>query len=659
MTTQKEWSLSNPPPEGDPDVASFANHLFEIARLELERVGKHKDLLANYSMYRGKTMSGDVGKNQGLTPVNLLFANVERTVANITSREPVGEVVDLDGTDEDGAEDILSSKLIKWWRETNQQNKIRSSARTMEIYGITLEKPAWCKVLESPTISICDPFAFYPAPGFYENIDVELPFGTFVYLKYVDEIEADFKVTGVVADDAYDLLGTVREEYKGTGYGPLDTSLTGKYADPMVKANMGQRGMTDKKLERCLVKEVWIRDRRTTTVTEEHPVIDPETGMPELDETGEMVIEKRKTTTSTYPDGVRKITIVGSKAKEVQNGYAVLDDSANPNINPALPPEIACNTYPWGRFPVYHANSYKDLISLWGFAAGEQVGDLIIKIGKIISKLTNYVLNVMTPPLIVQKHCGITREMIESQLRKNGRLILMPTTPNARIEFMQIPNLPATFFQVLDKMIGFFDRIYAIESADRGEAPSGVIAASAIVALQERNQELTQAKTSAIEGLAENRSRWCIGLYQNFGTTSELVEVGGDPAEFIGTAFAGRKFSFVVESGSTSPRTSLQVQEVAKWLWETKAIDQRAVLEIMNIPDWKGIVERTGETQLDMALQVLIDSGLPEEAAFELKQYLMEPDQGAGGEKAPQSKSSENAEVGTPKTKQGEKTNEK
>jgi len=628
----EEWNLSNPPPKGHKDVAAFANNLFEISRLELERLGKHDDLLANYSLYRGKTVGGILGRSAGLTPVNLYFSNIERTVANITAREPVGEVVDLDGTDQDGVEDILDSKLKKWWKETNQQTKIRSSARTMEIYGITLEKPGWNKEQECPNIFISDPYTFYPAPGFYENIDTDILFASFTYLKYIKAIESEFGVENIVPDEAYDLLGTVREEYKGTGCTNLDVSLTGKYQDPMTKAGTSSKGASDKKLERCLVKEVWIRDYRKKTVSEEHPVIDPETEMPEMDEAGEMVIEKTTKTVQVYPDGVRKITIAATSGGD-HNGFVVLDDCANPNINPALDPEIAKTTHPWGRFPVYHANSYKDLVSLWGFAAAEQVGDLIVKINKIISRLINYVINVMSPPLIVQKHCGITREMIEGQLKKSGRLILMPTSPNARIEFMQIPNLPSTFFQVLEVIVGFFDRVYAIESADRGQAPKGVIAAAAIVSLQERNQELMQSKTSAVESLAENRSRWCIGLYQNFGTNVELVDVGGDPKEFIGTAFAGRKFSYVVESGSTTPRTSLQMQEIAKWLWETKAIDQRAVLEIMNVPDWKGIVERTGETQLDQALQILIDSGMPEEDAFELKQYLMQPDQGPGGEK--------------------------
>lgn len=207
----------------------------------------------------------------------------------------------------------------------------------------------------------------------------------------------------------------------------------------------------------------------------------------------------------------------------------------------------------------------------------------------------------------------------------------MPTTPNARIEFMQIPNLPATFFQVLDMIVKFFDRIYQIEDADRGVAPSGVVAASAIVALQERNQITMQTKTSAIDSLAENRARWAIGLWQNFGTKVESVNVGGEPTQFRGFDLAGRKFNYVVESGSSTPRTSLQKQETAKWLYQAHAIGQRGLLEALNWEDWKSEIERTAESQLDQALQILISAGLPKEGAIKLKQMLM-LDQGGPGD---------------------------
>lgn len=618
-----KWNLTNIPPKGNPDVADFAFSLFEIARIEKERLGKPADFKSNYALYRGKQSSGNVVANKAYTPVNLYFANIERTVSNITARQPVGEVVDLDGI-QDGADELFSVKLKKWWKDTHQQAKTRSTARAMEIYGITTEKPVWDKNKEEPGVMVTDPFAFFPAPGLYEEIDVEAPYICFAYLDFVDHAEAEFGVKGIDEDDAYELLGVEREKYKAENYNTIQQTL-GNYADPMSRTNVGDKAESDKKVERGLLIEVWIRDTRVKTIKEEVQVVD---------EYGNIAIQEVTTKEPVYRDGIRKITITKAKGdknhNKAQSGYMVLDDSGNPNINPEIPTELAQQTHPWGRFPCYTANSYRDLISIWGFAAAEQVGDLVVKINQIVSKLIAYVINVMAPPLIVQKHCGITKEMIESEISKSGRLILMPTTPNARIEFMQIPNLPSTFFNVLDLIIKLFDRVYQIEDADRGQAPSGVIAASAIVALQERNQVMMQAKTTAIDSIVEQRSRWAIGLWQNFGIREDFVEVAGDAVRFIGTDWAGRKFSYVVEAGSTTPRTSLQVQEMASGLYQNGAIDRRALLESINFPNWKQIIERMGETQLDTALQILIDAGLPEDQAIALKQVLMQPQGGPG-----------------------------
>jgi len=636
-----KWSLEDIPPKGHKDVPDFAFSLFEIARIEKERLNKPQDFLSNYSLYRGKQSTGNTTVSKAYTPVNLYFSNIERTVANITARAPVGEVVDLDGN-QDGAEDMFTAKLKKWWKDTGQQAKTRASARAMEIYGITPEKPFWDKKRSEPNIQLTDPFAFFPAPGLWDDMGIEPPFVCFAYLDFVDSVEAQFGVTDVAQEDAYELLGVEREKYKSDNYN-ITQQRIGNYEDPMTRVKGSDRLASDKKIERCLIIEVWVRDKRTKTVKEE--MLSPETGE----------ALQVKTTDLVYPDKVRKITITKhkptSKTKN-RSEYLVLDDSANPNINPVLEVELASQTHPWGRFPVYTANSYKDLISVWGFAAAEQVGDLVVKINLIVSKLIAYVINVMAPPLIVQKHCGISRGMIESSIEKSGRMVLMPTTPNARIEFMQIPNLPATFFQVLDLIIKLFDRVYQIEDADRGQAPSGVIAASAIVALQERNQVMMQAKTSAIDSLVEQRSRWAIGLWQNFGTNSEAVEVAGDAVEFIGTDHAGRKFSYVVEAGSTTPRTSLHVQEMAQALYEKQAIDRRALLEAINFPDWKQIIERMGETELDAALQVLIAAGLPEDQAIMLKDNLMQI-QGGPGDTGPNSVPKE-PQPGKPKAVQGD-----
>jgi len=633
-----QWTLENLPPKGHADVADFAFNLFEIAKREKERLNKNEDFMANYSLYRGKTPSGERIKSK--TPVNLYFSNIERTVANITARNPTGEVVDLDGVG-DNAEKTLSAWLLKWWKNTGQREKTTTSARGMEIYGLTVEKPGWLKGKNIPNIRIEDPFAWFPAPGKYENIDTDMPYNTFVYLDNIDSVKKDFGVENVSEEDAYQLLGVAREEFQAN----VSVERVGNYASEVTTID-GKR-THDRKIRQCLKIEVWVRDKRTKTVTEENPIIG-ENGMPAMTEDGLPLIEKITNTAPVYPDGVRVITITAS-----QNGYIVLEDCQNPNINPAIPTELTSKTHPWGRFPVYTRESYGDLVTVWGFSAAEQVGDLIQQINKIIVKLMNYVLNVMVPPLIVQKHCGINQSDIETCMAKGGRLLLMPTIPNARIEFMQIPNLPATFFQVLDLLVRFFDRVYAMEEADRGQAPRGVVAASAIVALQERNQVLIQPKTASIEYLAENRSKWAIGLLQNFGARIESIDVADEKVEFAGSDFIGRQFGYVVETGSTSPKTALQVQEMAPNLFQMGLVDRRATLEMLQVPGWQEIVERMGETQLDQALQILVESGLPEEHAIYLKQNLMQPGQGVGGSKAKKTDSQKAAKHGTPKAQQG------
>lgn len=622
-----KWSLQNIPPKGDADVAEFAAILFEIAKDEKERLGKPASFLANYALFRGsqnkQQTTGRKGfspQSGGKSPINLFFANVLRTVANITHRDPTGEVIDLD-EEHDNAGEVLTAALKKWWKDTNQREKIRESALEMEVYGLTVEKPVYNKDADYFDILVTDPFSFFSAPGFYRDLAMEAPYICFTYLKYVSQLETEFNVTDIAPDEGYELMGHKREDLKPQ----VSYQSIGNYADPHTVVSKEQ-STSDKKIQRTIAYELWIRDTSETTKKITAPLIDDTTGEQAIDENGELLFTETTQKKKVYPDDIRKITFAKSKDPVNRSGWIVLDDTPNPNINFRYGETVegdASNTYPWGRLPVYIANSYKDGTSIWGFSAAEQVSDLLEKINLIFTKVVAYVLNVIAPPLILQQHCGITRDMIESSIQKAGRLILMPSIPNARIEFMQIPNLPATFFQVLDLVIQMFDRVYQIEDADRGVNPTGVIAASAIVALQERNAVLMQSKTSSIDAIAEQRSRWAIGLWQNFGLKINTVNIAGVPVTYRGVNYVGRKFNYVVETGSTTPRTSLQREEQAKWLYEVKAIGQQGLLEAINWPNVKEELERTAESQLDQALQILVSAGLPEEEAVELRDYLL------------------------------------
>ena len=554
----------------------------------------------NYRLFRGDHWGRKGASNPDKISINLFFANVQRTVANITSKNPVVEVVDMDGY-VDGADEVLTNKVRKYWHESEQQATLSLSCQNNEIYGITVEKHGWLSPTKEPFTVALDPYSFFPPPGYYADVQ-DMPYIIHAYSMDVNTIEKTFdqEKDSIKAEDVRTILGREdREEAR-----PNETMMNREsgVVHDQYKNTSEITGRTSKAKGDGLVVECWFKD-------------------------------------DSMPDGIRVVSITN-------RGHAVLTDMENPNINLQIDTEAIKKTYAWGRFPFSYVNSYEDSTSIWGFSAGEQVGKLNKRIDEMVSRMVSWANRAMFPPLRVDAGCGITKSMINN---KPG-LVLMPTRPNAKIEFIPVPNPPQAFFQVLDFLTNFHDRIYQIEDADRGVVPTGVTAASAIVALQERNAVLIQHKIRAMEQIARERGRWTISALLNFSTEVETIEVRGETIEFQGISLAGRQFNYMVESGSTVARTSIQQQEQAINLYRDQAIDRQALLETLNFPDWKQIVERVGEGQLNQAIQILVQAGMEEEQAAQLKQYLLEP-QGGPGNTGQQG--TQQPQPGTPRAQQG------
>ena len=595
-------SLENPPGPDHSDLGLWVWALFEDAFAEKERLGLMDRWVSNYRLFRGAHW-GQKGMNKpDHMTINLYFANIQRTVANITSKNPVVEVVDMDGY-QDMADQILSAKMRKYWHETEQQGTLATTCQNNEIYGIAVEKHGWTRNKKQPYSVIVDPYAFFPAPGYCRDLQ-DLPYVMHAYAMDVDSIEATFgKDKGEIdSEDVRTILGREdREEVRPNRFHMETESGT---VHGLQKETSQVTGRTQGASRgEGLVVECWFHDEST-------------------------------------PDGIRVVTVTN-------RGNIVLADMPNPNVNYKIydmDPAMVQTTHAWGRFPFTYVNSYEDSTSMWGFSAGEQVGDINKRIDEIVSRMSAWVNRAMFPPLIVEKGCGITKAMINNK----PNLVLMPTRPGARIEFLPVPNLPPAFFNILDVFTGFHDRIYQIEDADRGVQPTGVTAASAIVALQERNAVLIQHKIRAMEFIARDRGRWAISAIQNFSTEKETIDVKGETVELQGIQLAGRKFNYMVESGSTVARTSIQQQEQAMSLYRDQAIDRQALLETLNFPSWKEVIERVGEGQLNQALQILVQAGLDEGQASELRQYLMEPQNGPTAN----AKGSKSQQPGTPRAQQ-------
>ncbi len=634
-----EWSLTHTPPEGHDDVGLFAYSLFEAAYNEKERLGLTDRWYENHRLYRGDHW------NKGKRPtrndknklvVNLLFANIQRTVANLTARDPVAECRSIDGV-EDDADTLLSQRIRNWWNESEQGTLLTKSATQMEIYGPTIEKYVPNIDENQLDVIVKDPFSWFPAPGYYSDIQ-DMPYMCDAYPMDITEVEAMFGVEGVIAEDTYTLFGQDREENApipaSIRYGQTATDYAGR-----LQTSVSTRGVLE---PRALVIEVWLRDM-TKEAVQIQTGTDPVSGEPIMEESEQL----------KYPGGIRKITLTN-------RGRMVLDDTPNPNINPAIPRDLAEKTYAWDKYPFGKACSYEDTTSVWGFSAAEQVGDLQQKINEVLSRIASYINLCCMPPLILPKDCGVT----EAKVSNKAGLVLKPASSMASqaIRFLQVPSLPPDFFRVVDLYLGFFDRVFAIQDVDRGETPRNVQAASAIITLQERNAVLMRQKIRAMDYMVRERGRWAISYHQNFGWREETIKIDDDARLFRGTDYVGRRFNYLVESGSTITKTSLQVMQDAKELYNMGVIDRQALLENVNFPGWKEILERTAEGQLNQAIQLLVQAGLPEEDAIFLQQFLSQQQGGPGNRpQNPPSKGQPNTpaapqspQPGTPRAQQGQ-----
>ena len=601
-TYEKEWSMSNLPPEGHRDVGQFAWQLFQQAEEDRERQEIPDRFRECYRLAKGMIWNNGMlgAKQQKRTVVNLLIANINRTVANLTAKAPVAEVVSLDGspTEEEAA---LTGWQKKWFQSTEQQHLLTDSVSNMEWYGNTVEKYVYDRYSATPGTVALDPFAAFPAPGNWPDFG-KAPFFAHAAPMPVALIEQRFGPgVKIEAEETYALAGTDREDFR-----PKPSSIS---INPGYVENKDVRG--DLMNQQALVIELWVQDHSYTTV-EEPKVYDITSSEP---------IRMVKVKKYKYPDRIRCITFTNK-------GKVVLADRKNPNINWAMPTELSSKSWLWGRFPFANAVSNRDTTTHWGYATSESVMPMLVRINELVARLDSYCKRALLPPLILPQDTGLRRHHIQN----SAGLILQPnsTATSTGIRYLQVPDPPAILLQMLERYLAFFDRISQIEDVDRGVNPTGVIAASAIVALQERGATMMRQKIRAVDYLVRCRGRAAISFFQNFGTNPEILKISDQGMEVQGIQFAGCEYNFVVESGSTVAKTSLMVQEQAMEFYTAGAIDRRALLEISNFPGWKEIVERTGENQVQGAINVLIQAGLPPEQAQAIYQFVMQPQGGPG-----------------------------
>lgn len=589
------------PPEGDKRVGPAVFALLEEVIKDKVSVGLHDRFDKFYDLGRGKHWKQNV---QGLSLVtaNLLATHRTRTVNLLTDNNPTFNVHRIKVTEDD---ERTFSKILRtseyWWTETEQQSILEKSVLNGETYGVCIEKVRFDLGAEygigEVVTDVIDPFHFgvYPtkvtdpknaeANIHYYPINVREARRMFPEMK--DKIKPD--------TEYLDDLGQERRFSSGFS---TSKSSTKTFTNVLNRLAPFFGSKTDS--EELLLVECWVKDY--TMVTQKEPAIDPLTGQPMVDEDGQPVMEEYEV--PKYKGFIRCVTCC--------NGGIVLADRDNPSINPDVEDYMAQQTYLFDKFPFNVANSNTDNVSIWGMSDYEQLMGLQHEINKAISQFTSLKDEVTGVKLINPKTSGVPNSQIT-----NGVGVLNPNGPNHGLQYLEPPPIPRDLIEGLKVYQDLFFLVSGAFDLEQAQTPgSQVIAYKAIAALIERASTMLRGKIRNYSKLIRERGRMFISLAQNWYTEERYISYTEDGESTSDTVIGAEMLVPVklsVVSGSTMPKSMVQMREEALDLFAKGAIDSEELLKRLDWPEYKQVVARMSKGPVGLFLGKMMAAGMPEE----------------------------------------------
>ena len=175
-------------------------------------------------------------------------------------------------------------------------------------------------------------------------------------------------------------------------------------------------------------------------------------------------------------------------------------------------------------------------------------------------------------------------------------------------------GMPSSVLQLLQHLENFIEsKAGGFSEVMKGGKPGQVQSGLGIEQLQMTASALIRLKARALEGMIQRIGQKYISRVFQFYTDDRVFHVLGPGAEFkeymfmrkalrdaISTeslADAHKDFMFRVAPGSSLSLTKIQRALVAQQLYTIGAVDRQYLLETLEIPDWKSVLERTIQEQ--------------------------------------------------------------
>ena len=266
------------------------------------------------------------------------------------------------------------------------------------------------------------------------------------------------------------------------------------------------------------------------------------------------------------------------------------------------------NPYKDGKFPFVLMKNYDVPFKFWGVGEVEQILSPQIYVNELTNQIIDNAKNTANMQWIIDKNAGIGQGKLTNRpglvIRKN---------PGAEVRRDTPPPMPTYVREQIDVLKADIQDISGVLDSLKGEKQTGVVAASAILALQEASQSRIRLKIKIMESNLTELANMVYSRMQQFWKLDRWVrvtDIEGNPSfKEIGQQVLANDYDLKVMAGSTMPVNKNAMMDLMIRLAQTNGedglpiVDRKAVLEYLPVGDKKAISDRFAELKAQQEQQ--------------------------------------------------------
>lgn len=573
-----------------PDIIQIAKRLYEQAkRARKEREAKWSQY---WKMYDGDQWPVKRASTKASPNCNIIRSTISTIAPILTDTSPSFGIVAHDPADFKFAE--LMSNVIKiWWDRRTMNHTLVECLMDSLVTDVGIMKVTWCDDLNDGLgdvdITVVDPKRIYVSDTTID-FDKNCPFVIHEFFKRRGDLCMEFP------DKRDEIMKAGASQSPNDDSTDADTRV--RVVSPVNKDIPGPDNADDSSYghsDELKIWELWLEDDEVIEA-EELNVNGPEA-------------KSKKVLKKKYPHG-RTVTML-------PDCKVVLQDVPNP--------------YRDGEKPFVRIVDKIRPRSFYGDGEVGQLSETQRMINKAFATIIDWANLMSNPTWVVDSNSGVDPEMITSAV---GQVIVKK--PDTEVRREPAPPIPPQMFELYHTLMSLADVQSGVHEVTQGRKPTGITAAQAIETLQEaaqtrirlteRNmlaslirlgrliisrmlQYYTEPRVIRLTGRDDMKGIWpkYIKFYVeqeetkdgewNYKPVSQEITYDEATDSYVeGQTVEGQAtigdFELDVTSGTSLPFIKQQRSEQAMRLYDQKAIDQQALLDVLDFPEKDQIIQR-------------------------------------------------------------------